>query len=88
MTSFATLNDLLRARGFDARTMVAIRNALHPDDICESFRTIDDVARAGALPMLDCMQDGPLIEHDLQRRQDGPQLAEAGGGALDRVGLG
>ena len=63
MTSL-TLKDLLRARGFDARTIVAVRNALHPDDTCESFRTIDDVVRAGALPMLDRMQDGPLIEHD------------------------
>jgi hypothetical protein len=59
-----TLGDLLRARGLDARNIVAIRNALHPDDVCDSFRTIDDVVRAGALPMLDRMQDGPLIEHD------------------------
>lgn len=63
MTS-PTLKDLLRARGLDARNIVAIRNALHPDDICDSFRTIDDVVCAGALPMLDRMQDGPLIEHD------------------------
>ena len=59
-----TLNDLLRTRGLAARNIVAIRNTLHPDDACDSFRTIDDVARAGALPMLDRMQDGPLIEHD------------------------
>lgn len=64
MMSFATLNDLLRARGLDAHRIVAIRNTLHPDDVCESFRTIDDVVRAGALSMLDRMQDGPLIEHD------------------------
>lgn len=64
MTSFVTLNDLLSARGLDARDIVAIRNTLHPDDICDSFRTIDDVVYAGALPMLDRMQDGPLIEHD------------------------
>ncbi len=64
MTSFTTLNDLLCARGLDARRIVAIRNALHPDDVCKSFRTIDDVVHAGALPMLDRMQDGPLIEHD------------------------
>jgi hypothetical protein len=64
MTSFATLNDLLRVRGHDARNIVAIRNTLHPDDACDSFRTIDDVVRAGALPMLDRMQDGPLIEHN------------------------
>jgi hypothetical protein len=64
MTSFATLNHLLRSRGMDARRIVAIRNTLHPDDICESFRTIDDVVNAGALPMLDRMQDGPLIEPD------------------------
>ena len=64
MTSFVTLNDLLSARGLDARDIVAIRNTLHPDDICDSFRTIDDVVDAGALPMLDRMQDGPLIEHD------------------------
>ena len=64
MTSFTTLKDLLGARGFDPRAIVAIYNTLHPDDVCESFRTIDDVVRAGALPMLDRMQDGPLIEHD------------------------
>lgn len=63
MTSPA-LKDLLRARGLDARNIVAIRNALHPDDTCESFRSIDDVVHAGALPMLDRMQDGPLIEHE------------------------
>ena len=44
-----TLNDLLRSRGHDARNIVAIRNTLHPDDACDSFRTVDDVARAGAL---------------------------------------
>jgi hypothetical protein len=63
MTSL-TLNDLLRSRGLDPQRIVAVRNTLHADDICDSFRSIDDVARAGALPMLDRMQDGPLIEHD------------------------
>lgn len=63
MTLYA-LKDLLCARGLAAHRIVAIRNTLHHEDICDSFRTIDDVERAGALPMLDRMQDGPLIEHD------------------------
>jgi hypothetical protein len=56
-----TLGDLLRARGIDPAGMVAIRNTLHPDDNSQDFRDINDVRRAGALPMYDRMQDGPRI---------------------------
>jgi hypothetical protein len=62
--TMTSLSDVLHARGRDAHGITAIRNTLHPEDACDAFRTIDDVARAGALPMLDRMQDGPLIEHD------------------------
>ena len=56
-----TLGDLLRIRGTDPAGLVAIRNTLHPDDSSRDFRDIDDVRRAGALPMYDRMQDGPRI---------------------------
>lgn len=59
-----TLGDFLRARGIDPHNIVAIRNSLHPEDISSDFRTLDDVARANAIPMLDRMQDGPRIAHD------------------------
>jgi hypothetical protein len=58
-----TLADLLTARGFDAENIVAIRNTLHPDDVCSDFRTLGDVIGANALPTLDRMQDGPRIAH-------------------------
>jgi hypothetical protein len=59
-----SLAELLAARGLQASDVVAIRNALHPDDTCTDFRSIDDVARANALPMYDRMQDGPRIKHN------------------------
>ena len=59
-----TLGDFLRARGIDPHDIVAIRNALHPEDISSDFRTLDDVAQANAIQMLDRMQDGPRIAHD------------------------
>lgn len=55
------LLDLLRARGLDPTNMIAIRTDLHPDDTSSDFRTIDNVLRAGVLPMYDRMQDGPRI---------------------------
>jgi len=55
------LRDVLRARGLDPANIVAIRNELHPDDASSDFRTIDDVLRAGVLPMYDRMQDGPRM---------------------------
>ena len=58
------LTDLLAARGMAARSMMAIRNALHPDDVCADFRDIDDVIGANALGMYDRMQDGATIAHD------------------------
>lgn len=58
------LADLLAARGFDTARIVAIRNTLHPSDICGDFRDINDVIAAKALPMLDRMQDGPRIAHE------------------------
>lgn len=44
--------------------MIAIRNTLHPSDMSNDFRTLDDVIAANALPMLDRMQDGPRIAHE------------------------
>lgn len=55
------LRDVLRARGLDPANIVAIRNELHPDDASSDFRNIDDVLRAGVLPMYDRMQDGPRM---------------------------
>jgi len=59
-----TLADLLATRGLDATTIIAIRNTLHPADMSSDFRTIEDVAQANALQMLDRMQDGPRIAHE------------------------
>lgn len=59
-----SLGDLLRARGIDLHGVVAIRNTLHPDDVSTDFRTLDDVANANAIQMLDRMQDGPRIAHE------------------------
>lgn len=58
-----TLACLLGARGVATNGMVAVRNTLHPSDMSNDFRTIDDVIAANALPMLDRMQDGPAIAH-------------------------
>jgi hypothetical protein len=58
------LSDLLAARGLSPAGIVAIRNTLHPEDVSADFKDIDDVIRAGALPMYDRMQDGPRIPHD------------------------
>src|SRR3954453_3280263 len=58
------LSELLAARGLQPAGIVAIRNELHPEDVCADFQNIDDVIGAGALPMYDRMQDGPRIEHD------------------------
>lgn len=63
MTS-RTLGDLLRARRVDPHGVVAIRNSLHPEDMSNDFRNLDDVANANAIPMLDRMQDGPRIAHE------------------------
>lgn len=59
-----TLADVLHARGFDAANIVAVRNTLHPSDMSNDFRDMDDVIAANALPMLDRMQDGPCIAHE------------------------
>jgi len=59
-----TLAALLSARGLDAAGMIAVRNTLHPSDMSNDFRTLDDVIAANALPMLDRMQDGPRIAHE------------------------
>lgn len=58
-----TLADLLAARGLDAAAIVAVRNTLHPADMSNDFRSMDDVIAANALPLLDRMQDGPRIPH-------------------------
>lgn len=58
-----TLADLLRARGLAPETLVAIRNDLPAGSVCDDFRNIADVERAGVLQMLDRMQDGPRIPH-------------------------
>ena len=58
------LAELLQARGFDAAKIVAVRNTLHPSDMSNDFRNLDDVVAANALPMLDRMQDGPCIAHE------------------------
>lgn len=58
------LAELLHARGFDAANIVAVRNTLHPSDMSNDFRDMDDVIAANALPMLDRMQDGPCIAHE------------------------
>lgn len=55
---------MLAARHLDATAIVAIRNTLHPGDVCSDFRTLDDVVQANALQMLDRMQDGARIAHD------------------------
>ncbi|MES2751365.1 MAG: hypothetical protein V4661_08345 [Pseudomonadota bacterium] len=44
--------------------MIAVRNTLHAEDASSDFRTIEDVAQANVLQMLDRMQDGPRIAHD------------------------
>lgn len=59
-----TLADLLVVRGFYAAKIVAVRNTLHPSDMSNDFRDMDDVIAANALPMLDRMQDGPCIAHE------------------------
>jgi hypothetical protein len=59
-----TLADVLGARGLDAANIVAVRNTLHPSDMSNDFRHLDDVIAANALPMLDRMQDGPAIAHE------------------------
>jgi len=59
-----TLAALLAARSLDATAIVAIRNTLHPADVSSDFRTLEDVAQANALQMLDRMQDGPRIAHN------------------------
>ncbi len=59
-----TLAELLHARGFDAGNIVAVRSTLHPSDMSNDFRNMDDVIAANALPMLDRMQDGPCIAHE------------------------
>ncbi|MGL5167623.1 MAG: hypothetical protein ACRC9K_17200 [Afipia sp.] len=59
-----TLAELLHARGFDAATIMAVRNTLHPSDMSNDFRDMNDVIAANALPMLDRMQDGPCIAHE------------------------
>jgi len=64
LLSTQTLADLLAARGLDAAGMVAVHNTPHPSDMCGDFRTMDDVIAAGALALLDRMQDGPRIPHD------------------------
>lgn len=66
MTAVAqeTLAELLRRRNLAPDGIVAIRNALHADHVCDDFRSIDDVARAGVLHLYDRMQDGPRIAHD------------------------
>ena len=64
LLSAQTLADLLTARGLDAAGMVAVRNTLHPADMSNDFRDLDDVIAANALPLLDRMQDGPRIRHD------------------------
>ena len=64
LLSTQTVADLLAARGLDAVGMVAVRNTLHPADVSSDFRDLDDVIAAGALPLLDRMQDGPRIPHD------------------------
>ncbi len=51
-------------RGLDTRNIVAVRNTLHPSDMSNDFRSLDDVIAANALPMLDRMQDGPCIPHE------------------------
>ena len=58
------LADLLRGRNLAPGGIIAIRNDLHADHVCDDFRTIDDVARAGVLHLYDRMQDGPRIPHD------------------------
>ncbi|MBR1221101.1 hypothetical protein JQ557_24095 [Bradyrhizobium sp. U87765 SZCCT0131] len=59
-----TLADLLRARGVDAAAVTAIRNDLHPEHVCDDFRSIADLDTAGVLHIYDRMQDGPRIAHD------------------------
>lgn len=56
-----TLADVLRARGLPPATIVAIRNALHPDDESTDFPDTEAIVRAGVLGMYDRMQDGPVI---------------------------
>lgn len=63
-TSPHILADLLRSRGQDPAAIVAIRNVLHTDLVCDDFRDVDDLARAGILHLYDRMQDGPRIAHD------------------------
>lgn len=58
------LAELLHARGLNTANIVAVRNTLHPSDISNDFRNLDDVIAANALPMLDRMQDGPCIAHE------------------------
>src|SRR3954469_17856389 len=58
-----SLGELLAARGFQPASVIAIRNSLHPKDVCADFQNIDDVIGAGALAMYDRMQDGPRIAH-------------------------
>ena len=59
-----TLADVLAARGLKAAGIIAVHNTLHPSDMSNDFRNLDDVIAANALPMLDRMQDGPCIAHE------------------------
>lgn len=56
-----TLGELLQSRRLPTAAMIAIRNTLHPDDVSEDFRDIDDIARINALDMYDRMQDGQRV---------------------------
>lgn len=56
-----TLGELLRIRNLLTPTTIAIRNALHPDDVSEDFRDTEAIVSAGVIGMYDRMQDGAVI---------------------------
>lgn len=56
-----TLGELLRARNLLTPSTIAIRNALHPEDVSDDFMDTDSIATAGVLNMYDRMQDGAVI---------------------------
>ena len=56
-----TLGEILRARHLLTPTTLAIRNALHPDDVSDDFPNTESMMKAGVIGMYDRMQDGAVI---------------------------
>ncbi len=56
-----TLGDILRTRNLLTPQTIAIRNALHSDDVSDDFPDTNAIVTAGVINMYDRMQDGAVI---------------------------